>query len=256
MGRNCALLLVVLLFGCGGEDNPAELGREGACNTLGLKIVGGEGCRAAGSPIAAILVDRGGGVFQLCSGTLITGNQLLTAAHCFEPPIREAAAAVGFDVYQISTWITHPAFAGEGAIAPSDLAVVTLNRSVNVSPVSIVGSRSIQPGELITVFGYGTDEKGRTALDEKREETLKAGNMLVSDSLAGVFLAEFNATRSAVCSGDSGGPAVQIVNGVAGVVGVTSFDIAGCGRNSKSGFVAVSSNLDFLRTAAPQAQFR
>jgi hypothetical protein len=255
-GRFFSIFVLTFFAGCGGGNDSGDLGREGACNTLGLKIVGGEGCRASGSPIAAILVDRGGGVLQLCSGSLITSSQLLSAAHCFSGTVVEAAAAIGTGVFPIESWVIHPDFQRGGEFAPFDLAVVKLSGTVDVDTIPIIASRNVGVGELITAFGYGSDEKGRTALDEEREETLKAGNMIVSDSLSGVFLAAFNSTGSAVCSGDSGGPAIQVVDGSPGIVGVTSFDIAGCGRNSRSGFVSIPINLPFLQTAAPTAQFR
>jgi len=259
INRALFLSLACLALGsCSGGGDESDAGADNACNALGVKVFGGEGCGNGNGPLAAIVTQDISGTFQLCSGTLVSPNQILTAGHCYDSGVIDAAVAVAGEIFQVTNAERHPRYNGSQPGAPFDLGVLTLNRESRVTPVPIFVSQKVEVGEQFTVFGYGSDEEGETGLDEGRDEILKAANMIASENAETVFLGDFDTLRTSVCTGDSGGPAIQVVNGVSGVVGVTSFDIAGCGSGSSSGFgaVAASENQSFLRKAAPRASFR
>ena len=80
---------IALLVSCGGDDEDLA----GQCSAIGLtektsteivpKITSGRVCTDVNkSPVLAILKNMPDGTSGLCTGTLITSTQVLTAAHC------------------------------------------------------------------------------------------------------------------------------------------------------------------------------
>lgn len=265
--RQCYLVAVLIfILGCGSGGGDDEEGSDvsgalGACDTLGLKIVGGEICgKFAAAPIAVIVTQDKAGEFFLCSGTLITPTQVLTAAHCFNSDIVNAGVELGGNSYGVTLAAVNRRFnpnAPSGA-SPYDLSVITLNGTSALKTLPLITSRSVNVGEKFTVFGYGVDENDEPGLTEDGAERLKSANMVISRKTSTTFFGDFDSTNATICSGDSGGPAVQLIGGEAGVAGVTSFNIDGCSSGSTAGFGALSNatNSDFVRRTAPGATFR
>jgi len=243
--------------GSGGDSDEAT---SGACNTLGLKVINGESCSIDRSPVTVVLTENPNGVVALCSGTLISPTKVLTAAHCYRSNTVDSAVAVGRNVYGVSKAVRHPDYDANSPLGVSafDIAVLTLDATSAVTPVPILSSDRVSSGELYTIFGFGADEKGRDALDRDRDDRLKSANMIVSATSENLFFGNFDALGATICKGDSGGPAIQVVNGTGSIVGVSSFDVAGCGRGSTSGFGTVASarNLAFIKKEAPEATYR
>jgi len=184
------------------------------------------------------------GLFQWCSGTLISDNVFLTASHCtvgldsflerfpgaeilvtFDPTISESGT------FYTGVWHTNPNysdFQGQyGSSNPGDVAVIVLD----VSPVGIVPARLPTAGllddlkaehmlddALFTAVGYGSvRETNRTGprgildnVDRNRvdQETL---------SLTGSWLTlsmNLATGNGGTCYGDSGGPHFIHLDGV------------------------------------------
>ena len=84
-----ALALLVSLVACtkGGDDDDDDDSsgpRTNACSVLGLnaRIINGTECSTSNSPVVELeMVDTFGQV-ALCSGTMITKDDVLFAAHC------------------------------------------------------------------------------------------------------------------------------------------------------------------------------
>jgi len=252
--RYLAIFTSVLLFlGCGGGGG-GEGGSENACSALGIKVFGGAECGGSGvnNPVVALItVDSNEEPLAICTGTLVTVDDILTAAHCFEDPrIARVVAAVSGAAVDVAGWEINPLYGGETG-SPFDVAVATLVQPQGISPVPILVSRDIADGDKISVYGYGQSES-------RPFGPLNAAQMVIGAIEGGLFAAAFDQTSTSICQGDSGGPVVEQLNGVAGIVGISSFTFNGCSEGSISGFVdmQIRGNIDFVRGVAPDIALR
>lgn len=248
------LVLVLLLLGSCGGGGGGEGGSQDACGALGIKVFGGAECAgsAANNPVVALItVDSEDNPLEICTGTLVTVDDILTAAHCFEDPrTARVIAAVSGEPIDVARSEVNPLYTGETG-SPFDVAISTLVRPVAISPVPIIVSRNIETGDKISVYGYGESES-------RPFGPLNAAQMIIGAIEGGLFAAAFDQTNTSICQGDSGGPVVEVVNGVAGIVGISSFTFNGCSSGSASGFVdmQIRGNVDFVTGVAPDIALR
>jgi len=169
--------------------------------------------------------------FQLCTGTLIDQDVVLSASHCFSglPPVitditftldetidSDRDGDVDGDVELLTgTSVTHPLFGSGGQNNPYDIAVFLLDDPItDVEPAALAPAGTFdQAGlrdETFTAVGYGTVRtsirKGPQGFDVgwRRE---KADQELLSVTKAWATLSMNPATGNAgTCYGDSGGP--------------------------------------------------
>lgn len=266
--KKIALALLVLgLYACGGGGSDGEDLSTDACGVLGLptknaKIVNGTACNSLDdSPVVRIVVlDSAGEPLGLCTGTMITSNDVLTAAHCVVNGTSGAAIIYGDSgstkSVRVSSITQHPEYrpvaqVGDTFAAFNDIAIFSLASPINLPTLPILSSSYVASGEEISIFGYGTDENGTLDFTD-----LKSGEMAVdsvSDNHISTF---FTGSGSNTCQGDSGGPAVTQRTGVAAIAGVTSTGTAqGCGTGDNSLFINMGSTkaLDFVLSLVPDA---
>ncbi len=255
--------------GCGGggggseDEAPSGLLQQDSCSVIGLKIVSGTPCvPELRSPVVPILITSPDGQHRnLCSGTLIGADSVLTAGHCFVDlkfPDGPSAAhatvvAVGGDDVPAERVTVHPLYREDlslGAIF-ADVAVVHLARRATVAPLPVLRSVEPRAGETVDIFGYGIDQAGKPGV-------LRSGEMALENVTQTHLAAIYGKTGSGVCLGDSGGPATMSLDGRAGVIGVTSTGslAAPCRQGDRALFINVEdpSVQSFVRDQVPDVE--
>jgi hypothetical protein len=249
----CAFgLLVTLAVGCGGGgDGEGGSAQVEPCDVL--RIAGGDSCDAAPRSIAIVATNSG-----YCTGTFITRQHVLTAAHCFSSPRERVVVGTTGYAEDAARVVIHPSYNGDVS-SPFDVAVVTIPAPINVSPVGIKLSQDISKGDEVVIYGFGLDQNGQDVVTRVREGgiALKATNLRVVGVDEGTVLSQSDGSGD-TCQGDSGGALLLTgTNGQPGVVALVRAGPPGCvldpGRPSQNTNVQSSGVLNFVLAQAPGA---
>lgn len=257
-------ILCLMTVSCGGGGGGNDAG--GSCSVLNARVFGGDVCSGtAQTPVVAVIAIASNGqqLFEAgsCTGSLVTVDDILTSAHCFVDPIRELGQAiVGFavvaggtdgEVFRIVNAAIHPGY-DQNPGSPFDVAMATLERvpSPPIGPLPLIRTLQTQAGDLLTTFGYGTNNEGEVGL-------LKAADVVVDRVEGGNLVSVLATSEASVCPGDSGGPAIKELNGLAVIAGVNSFTTitSQCAATGAQefGFVNIQNRsiIDFIVNYAP-----
>lgn len=206
--------------------------------------------------VAALLDTRNGSTGfqqQICGGTLIDGDSVLTAAHCvFGEPAAPFRVTVGRTVLNsdqgqkraVSRIFVHPQYAPLFGDQSYDAAVLELSGPVSgIAPIKLATSNQDfleTPGRSATIAGWGNTNKQSadgSEPDDYANRMREARVPLVSDTRgksvyggsyhANLMIAAGKKGRD-TCQGDSGGPMFAKPNGSYTQIGITSFG-RGCG---------------------------
>jgi len=194
---------------------------------------------AVARSIVMVVDPRG----DLCTGTALTRELVLTAAHCvaagLDVAVKTFQTAQTIPVRSIAR---HPRFdpaAYAAARATADVALIKLAAPLNepLVPAKLAPARRVAAGEMLTVAGFGVTAAGTDrGLGIPRMATLA-----VTGNPGALQIRLFDlATRDAraglgACVGDSGAPVFETTGAAAGqVIGVVSWSTApgdqeGCG---------------------------
>jgi Trypsin len=176
----------------------------------------------------------------LCTATLIAPNLLLTARHCVSPGTGDDHVLCGDSVlgepYPASAFIatndaqprnSSPVFHAIDVRVPGvgedtcgyDVALIILKQNVpaDISMPAVPRiDREVQPGESYTAVGYGLNETGNSTGSRMQLAGLSI-ECEPGSCGEGVESTEFRGEKG-ICSGDSGGPALDAQGKVVGVV--------------------------------------
>ncbi|QLY25569.1 trypsin-like serine protease [Bdellovibrio sp. KM01] len=192
----------------------------------GSGIVGGEKVKSGDEVEKHLVMVWGksptGG--KVCSGTIITSNLILTAAHCVH---EREKLEVGFGKSGLfPNWepvdraIVHEQYNGNVGYG-YDLAVVRLKKPLpkGYGPVAVVGEEDMLTiNEPVILAGYG-----RTSVDKPSSSgNLRKVETTLARWIRGFLIVDMSNGKG-MCDGDSGGPMFVRRNNQLVLAGVTSF---------------------------------
>lgn len=272
--RGCittSFLAALSLVGCTNGGGDSETTNEDGstrpvqqCSLIGLqpRIINGTACEEGNSPVVSLELIYEGGAKNLCSGTLIKRDTVLTAGHCFDQGeeqgletiiVTGGSTGTGSQRVAAAEYSRHDGYDSsiDGAVK-NDVALVTLERSLSLPTSSIFASADLKVGDPLAIFGFGLDEDERTGI-------FKSGTMTIDSITQDNIYAIYSKTSSNTCNGDSGGPVYMRGTRpdgktITGLVGVVSAGLGeGCPVGQPSSFTNLANPevLDWIRTNAP-----
>jgi V8-like Glu-specific endopeptidase len=176
-----------------------------------------------GHAAVGLLKTVKGSLKGICTATLVGSKTVLTAAHCVDG-VSSATFKVGGKTYYATKAAKHGSYV-KGVLNAYDVAVVVLAQQVTgVAPASL-SKTPPQPGQGITVVGYGITKSGLTDSGTKRS---------AKNAISKVYTQYFRYSGSGggagnVCQGDSGGPTFRQEGGKEMLIGVHSTASVPCG---------------------------
>jgi secreted trypsin-like serine protease len=250
-----AIVVCFFVFVQSGEATPQEAAtdEQPPYASVTPSIVGGTGVPNGKYPFMAYIeLYRNGKVIGACTGSLIDRDSVLTAAHCFDPPVpTKALLTVGVtDLRQLNQdqirrvvfkdSYLHRRYNPQKNFS-YDVAVLKLDRAVTgIQPIKVATANQNNleaPGRKLTAAGWGVTREGGKPSNRMREVSIP----VVSDSRAkrayaplppsGTYFPSLMVAAGKggkdTCQGDSGGPLFD--SGSRTQVGITSTGV-GCGR--------------------------
>ncbi len=213
--------------------------------------------------------------FELCSGSLLAPNVVLTARHCVSKSVTSTVSCnelgqsgngdhVGEDeelgrVHVYSG--TKPSYAGAaaagvraivhpqgGILCNADIALLVLDSDVHdVAPMRVRLGSTPHSDEAVRAVGYGQNDRAVPVGTRLRKDAVKvlAVGQRVSESQTPLGSHEFEVGLS-ICQGDSGGPAISEATGA--VIGVVSRG-GGCGDDFGHIYTTTSGCTDLIYQA-------
>jgi uncharacterized protein (TIGR03382 family) len=218
----------LVLTACALDTSP-DLG------TSAAPVVGAE--LDMGDPAVVALVTSSGRVF--CTGTLVSPQVILSAAHCVDEAGGDPAIAAFFgnDAESVGTRIgvvrtvAHPGWTGSLG-GGHDLSVSLLTTAQD--PALVVPMNKMDMAQFVgasyRVVGFGIHDRVTRELDGKKRTAMMQIDTIGGGVNADYFeISDVDADEAtAICQGDSGGPGFITVGGTEYLAGVHSYGQQGC----------------------------
>jgi V8-like Glu-specific endopeptidase len=216
-----SLMCAALLFGCG----EAVVDSDGAASA---DIIGSRLNKGDPAVVALFAHPPNQTSGSLCTATFITQRTLLTAAHCVDPDVvgpnnvfdiifGASINAAGATSMRAASTRFDPAFDINQLQNGHDVALVILPQPVTtITPLPFNTNHTLDTRRPVTLVGFGVNSHDNSGAGVKRA---------VQTSIVGIndLLVQIGSSNQQTCHGDSGGPALQTINGKPTIIGLTSF---------------------------------
>lgn len=181
----------------------------------------------------------------ICTGSLLTSNVVLTAAHCVPSgaDFKQVSLYVVFnsdlhklkksDVRAVADYVVHPEYGNTGSEGEDahDLALIKFAgfMAPGYQLAQFLDDESLlKPGTKVTLAGYGLIETD--GVNTKSDDRLRKVEIEMAEEYGKNEVILDQTRGKGACHGDSGGPAFLEINGTQYVWGVTS---RGAGKDGK-----------------------
>lgn len=192
--------------------------------------------------IGLLLVGAEGGTAKtVCTATLVGRQTLLTSTHCLKDEPNNFFR-MGGRMHVVESFVRRADWDPATSLHLNDIGLVRLEAPIDDVELAPLANRPPDVGEQVTLVGFGV-----TASDL---EVPDAGTKRVAINFvdaAGERDFEISGTGEGegnICAGDSGGPALAVIDGREVVVGVASATEDPCGQ--RAWYVAVSAYRGWL----------
>ncbi|XP_054734071.1 chymotrypsin-1-like [Anastrepha obliqua] len=211
----------------------------------------------------SLQVFRRGRYHHFCSGSIISTNHVLTAAHCLTKMTANEITVVsgtltwrnGGDRHRVVAMRSHPSFSSNSLIT-NDIAVLKVTPPFNLGKSSIgtiaLGGRArIGENVAVRLTGWGSlTPTGSSGLPEQlqvldyrtisNQECAQRGFRITANELC-----TLGERGRGACVGDSGGPLIT-AHGTPQLVGIVSYGTATCAQGRPDVYTRVSSFLPYI----------
>ncbi|WP_326946668.1 trypsin-like serine protease [Amycolatopsis sp. NBC_01307] len=201
--------------------------------------------------------DYGRTNYHTCGGALLFRSWVVTNAHCVTDMPQELANARNFsantgeggqpiptkakqfrvrvgskdrttggELADVVGIVVHPGWHWGMTSPTDDIAMLKLDHPVNQQPIQLAG-RTAQPGDRTMLYGWGVDQPDcssdlPTQLQQLSTRVLPAAKCADAGQSSGEICTSNPHGTDGPGPGDSGSPAVKVVNGVPQLVGTGS----------------------------------
>jgi secreted trypsin-like serine protease len=197
----------------------------------------------AGRHIVMIISSRS----NVCTGTALSHDLVLTAAHCVAPPATYRVlidTPPGIAIHRIAV---HPRYRAKDYASgrvTADVALIKLDAPLpaEVAPAALAATKPVAPGDRFVVAGFGvTMARSDNGVGVARAAALVATGKPGNLQIRLVDPATRNARAGlGACTGDSGGPAFIENAGTHAVIGVVSWSTGPGGSEGCGGLTGVT----------------
>jgi secreted trypsin-like serine protease len=238
-GFGVLMFLSLILFSCedGNISEKIERTRALKCFKAGQKVAIGVPCRSSDVGVVKVTYFDDEDNPSVCSGTLIAGDRVLSAAHCLNGAVYRGTVSSDEKSVEIKDAYIHPDFRFDGQRFHHDVAVLTLQEEITQVPlVQIQTDVSVKSGDELYISGVGVSDLS----DPSSYGSLRAGSLLAGQVASDFIYAPFDPNRDTACVGDSGGGVFLLKNEEPVQVGVIS---SGTQEKCGKGDINVFTNL-------------